>query len=233
MNKFKKIWKGRWVLRNLPQTIWFNFHYLPFKQAIKLPIVLYKPQFLSCKGTVTIVGEVKTAMIKMGSIKAPFYPLDGIKWLNDGKVVFKGKCIIGNNACISVAETGKIVFGDNFSTSAAFKIHSSCSIEFGDYIGCGWDCIFTDTDFHQMKHLNGSIGPKAYGPIKIGDNCWIGTRCTILKNSILPNKTTVASCSLVNKPYDFPEATIIAGQPAKPVKTGLYRDKKDDAIEYT
>lgn len=233
MNRLKKIWNKRWVLRSLPQTIWFNFHYLPFWQAVRLPILLYKPHLLSCKGTVTIMGGVKTGMIRLGCNNVPFYPFSGITWQCDGAVVFKGRCTIGNSSCISVADTGQVVFGDNFSASAAFKIYSVCGIEFGNYIGCGWDSLFMDTDSHQMKYLDGRRGPKAYGKIKIGDNCWFGTKCVILKNTILPNKTTVASCSLVNKPYDIPEATIIAGQPAKSIKTGLYRDKKDDVIEYT
>ena len=51
------------------------------------------------------------------------------------------------------------------------------------------------------------------------------------KNTLLPNRTTVASNSLVNKTYDIPEASIIAGQPAKLVKTGIYRDMKDNKIK--
>ena len=36
-------------LPHLPQSIWFNFHYLPFSQAMKLPILLYKPHFKALK----------------------------------------------------------------------------------------------------------------------------------------------------------------------------------------
>lgn len=27
------------------KTVYFNFHYLPFKQAVKLPIYLHRPHF--------------------------------------------------------------------------------------------------------------------------------------------------------------------------------------------
>lgn len=27
-------------------TVYFNFHYLPFKQAVRLPIYLHKPYFM-------------------------------------------------------------------------------------------------------------------------------------------------------------------------------------------
>lgn len=36
------------------QTIYFNFHHLPLKQAIFLPIILYKPQLVSTKGKIII-----------------------------------------------------------------------------------------------------------------------------------------------------------------------------------
>ncbi len=51
-----KIKENRWVLRSIIPTIYFNFHYLPFRQAIKLPIFLYKPHLKLMKGTITIMG---------------------------------------------------------------------------------------------------------------------------------------------------------------------------------
>ena len=42
-----KIIKYRWILRSMFSTIYFNFHYLPCSQAIKLPIILYKPKLLA------------------------------------------------------------------------------------------------------------------------------------------------------------------------------------------
>lgn len=56
MKLISKIKSKKWVLRSVIPTIYFNFHYLPFKQAIKLPIFLYKPHLKLMKGTVTIIG---------------------------------------------------------------------------------------------------------------------------------------------------------------------------------
>lgn len=33
------------ILRSLHKSAYINFKYLPFKQAIKFPILLYKPRF--------------------------------------------------------------------------------------------------------------------------------------------------------------------------------------------
>lgn len=37
----KNLWNKRWMLRSILYSLYFNFHYLPLKQAIKLPIILY------------------------------------------------------------------------------------------------------------------------------------------------------------------------------------------------
>ena len=68
------MWQNRWILRSMPYTLYFNFHYLPFKQAIKLPILLYKPKLLKCKGRIRIEGEVKIGMIQLGKYNVYLYP---------------------------------------------------------------------------------------------------------------------------------------------------------------
>ena len=51
MRKIKKVLS---ILRYLPHTLYFNFRYFPFKQALKIPVILYKPRFIACKGKVVI-----------------------------------------------------------------------------------------------------------------------------------------------------------------------------------
>ena len=59
INIIKKIWENRWMFRSIASSIYFNFHYLPIKQAIKLPIILYKPKLLSCKGKIIIKPQIR------------------------------------------------------------------------------------------------------------------------------------------------------------------------------
>lgn len=60
-NIFIKIWKHRRDLYSIIKSVYFNFHYLPFKHAIKLPILLYKPKFFKLQGHIKI-GGVKLNM---------------------------------------------------------------------------------------------------------------------------------------------------------------------------
>ncbi len=42
----------------------------------------------------------------------------------------------------------------------------------------------------------------------------------------------VSSNSIVLKSNDIKEYSLLAGQPAKVIKSGVYRDYRDDVIEY-
>ena len=55
----KRVWRGRKILRYILHSVFFNFHYLPFREAVKLPILLYKPKLLKLKGTIKIKQEDK------------------------------------------------------------------------------------------------------------------------------------------------------------------------------
>ena len=177
-------------------------------------------------------GKIKPGMIRLGVFSVSIYPSRGFMIENRGSIIFRGRCSIGNDSYISVGKSGTLIFGDSYSATTSLKIACYDIIEFGKDVSCGWECTFMDTDFHRMKYLDGRESPKPYGPIRIGDGCWFGFRSVVQKNTVLPRRTTVASNSLVNKAYNIPEASIIAGQPAKLVKTGIYRDMNDDKINY-
>lgn len=233
MKLLQKIWNHKWILRYLPQSLYFNFHYLPFKQAIKLPILLYKPKLLKCKGEIKIEGTIKFGMIKLGKYHVSLFPNTGFVYENHGgKIIFKGTCDIGNNSYMSIGPKGYIYFGNQFSSSTSLKITSYNKIQFDDCVLVGWDCLFMDTDFHKMRKLKGGY-TKGFGSIKIGEKTWIGSKCTILKNTELPAFTTVSAGTQLNKKMEIPKYSIIGHDSNVIVKfSGCYRDINDDQIIY-
>ncbi len=231
---FKKVWKNRWILRSLFHSIYFNFHYLPWKQAIHLPILLYKPKLICCKGSVSIdAKEIKMGMILLGRNCVSRYPNSGIIYGNcGGKIIFHGKCFIGNNSALSIGGKGYVEFGNNFSVSATFDLVAFHSISFGDNVGVGWECLFMDTDGHKMTKVAGGYS-KGYGSIKIGKNNWIGGKTTVLKHTQTPDFCVVSMGSLLNKKYEFPPYSVIGLSSEMEIKRqGVWRNKFDDVIEY-
>jgi acetyltransferase-like isoleucine patch superfamily enzyme len=57
-------------------------------------------------------------------------------------------------------------------------------------------------------------------PILIGDHVWIGERVTLCKGAQIPNNCIVGLASVVTKAFSE-ENCVIAGAPAKVVKTGV------------
>ncbi len=227
-----KIWKNRWILRFIFKTIYINFHYLPFNQACRLPILLYKTKLIECRGSVTIEGPVKFGMIKLGTFKVSIFPNTGFKFENRGNIVFSGCATIGNDSAISVNRTGTLSFGRNFSATCGLKIACYHKIYFGNDNLIGWNCQFTDTDFHRLSTLDGKR-PKGYGSITTGNNIWFGNNCHIYKNVSIPDKTVIAAETVLLKTVSTGGYEIIANdKSARIINKGAFHDNSDDIIEY-
>lgn len=224
-----KIKSNLWVIRYICPTLYFNFHYLPFRQAIHLPIFLYKPNLKLCKGHVKLSGGVRMGMIKLGKKHVSLYPNKGISWECNGYVEFKGACSIGQNSYLSIAPNGHIIFGDNFCATNSLRIASYNYISFGDNVLCGWECLFLDTDFHRLTCEDGSLYPKPIGKVIIGNNCWFALKCTILKDTRVPNDCVIAAKSLLNSIFTK-EKCMLAGTPAKVIKEGVFLNHENDNL---
>ena len=55
------------LILGIPKSIYINFRYLPFKQAIRLPILVsYWCKLMTLHGNVRIEAPIKTGMIMLG-----------------------------------------------------------------------------------------------------------------------------------------------------------------------
>lgn len=144
---------------------------------------------------------------------------------NDHFVVNKGVTAdifaIGS-ACVTNG-AAKLVIGENCSLNNTKFYLNSCPNAF---IELGSDCMFSmditlwASDTHQIiDHQTGDVINKKYG-IKIGNHVWCGTRCTILKNTVIHDNSIIGAGSVVSGKFDSGNI-IIAGNPAKQVKSGV------------
>ena len=104
------------------RTLWFNFHYLPFKQAVKLPVfVSCRVRFVSAVGIVEIKGNIEPGMIKIGHGFVGIFDKKGSRslWEVTGKVIFNGNANIGHGSKISVAGVLEIAITLSFQPKAA------------------------------------------------------------------------------------------------------------------
>ncbi|WP_222619602.1 MULTISPECIES: acyltransferase [Pontibacter] len=199
-------------------TLRFNFHYFPFKIAIKLPVLVSSNVYLhTLKGQVQLLSDVSFGMIKIGFGNVGIFDKKKSRtiWEVNGLIKFKKSIFIGHGARISVGKNGVIIFGNRFNLTAESSIVAFLEVSFGDDCLISWDCLIMDTDFHSITKENQKINEDK--PIVILDKVWISARCTILKGSIIPYGSVIAAGSIVHQKLSI-NRCIYAGNPLRVVK---------------
>ncbi len=161
-------------------------------------------------------------MIRLGFPTVSIYPYSGVRFENRGKIIFEGKCNIGNLCSFAVGQNGVIRLGNNISATAAVKFICYENVIINDNTLIGWESIISDCDFHDIE-INGKVQPKTL-PIYIGKNNWFAMQCLVLKGAKTPDNSIFASRTLINKNYTaVPANTLFAGSPANPIKYNVSR----------
>ena len=222
-------------IRALIPSVIFNFKYLPLKQAIRLPVMIYKPRFLALKGKVSIESDrISTGMIQLGFPRAATFPNSGITWRNQGEIVFRGSCKIGNDTYVIVGKQGKLTFGNDFLANAGIKIVSQCSITFGSHTRFGWGGIIMDTNFHPLYDMERNKFKRAFSPIVIGDYNWFGLQCYIMHGVNTPERCIFGARSIVTRGGQFESYCVHGGSPIRVLSRNVMRDyDNDQIIDYT
>ena len=224
----KKIWHHRRDFKYIFSTLYFNFHYLPFRQAIRLPILLYKPHLLKCKGKIELRpdnGRIRYGMVRMGFRHASIYPNSGITWENHGgTIIYRGQCVLGNNTYMSFGPKTTVDFGHGFSNAAGLKLVSYRGIKFGQFCRFGWNCLCMDTNIHPLYDMVGKKYKPASGRIEIGDHNWFGTECKVMHSVVTPERCiwgmgTTVTRGCVKKPY-----CVMGGNPVRIICENVMRN---------
>ncbi|MDQ1090573.1 DapH/DapD/GlmU-related protein [Siphonobacter sp. SORGH_AS_1065] len=206
---------------NIP-TIRFNFKYFPFKQAIRFPVFLSRKVLLSCmSGHVSIEGRLWPGKVKIGYGEVGIFDRRKSRsiWQVSGKVVFKGHSNIGHGSKISVNEEGILIIGENFNISAETSLICNRRIEIGANCMLAWEILLMDTDLHTIRNKDGVIlnTPR---PVIIGDNVWVGCRCTLLKGTQIPAGSIIAAGTIISKALEGNQA-IFGGTPVRILKENI------------
>lgn len=204
---------------NLIRSLLLCLRYLPFKQAIRIPITF---------SSNVIIEELHRGCIsfKSSAIKRHMvvFGLGGTAGLSHNKAricIQKGaKLILGENIClcegtsIRIDNGGTLEIGDGMycNKNGFFRVRSN--IKFGNEALIGWNCCFCDYDGHSVIR-DGKPQPPTL-PIVIGNHVWVASNSTINKNVRIGDGSIVASGSVVTK--QFEETNImIGGVPASKI----------------
>ena len=217
------------IIRSLPKTLHFNFHYFPFKTAVKLPVIVSHRTYLrELHGKVELPEKVEKAMVKIGFGDVGHFDRKRSRgiWQVSGTVSFGGKASIGHGSKLSVR--GDLKLGAGFNMTAE-------------------DVLVMDTDEHPLfnrrettrrETRDSSPVPRPEVPcpvsndmdnerinpdkaIIVGSHVWIGCKCVLLKGAEVPNDTVLAAGTLLKSAFAG-EQQVIGGNPPSILKRDVH-----------
>lgn len=116
-----------------------------------------------------------------------------------------------------VSGWGRIRIGDRVFINSGVVLFSAHAITIGNDVAIANEAYLMDTDSHGVEGR-----PVKEAPIVIGDGSWIGARAIILPGVTIGRRCLVAAGAVVSR--DVPDDTLVAGNPAREVRTLVYPD---------
>jgi acetyltransferase-like isoleucine patch superfamily enzyme len=114
---------------------------------------------------------------------------------------------------VGAAPNATLELGERVFMNTGATVVANHKIVIGD------DCLLGDlvAIFDSNHHALEPSSPTRVAPVHIGRNVWIGRAATILPGVTIGDHSVVAGGSIVKD--DVPPRTLVAGSPARPVKT--------------
>ena len=135
----------------------------------------------------------------------------------NSRLYISGLVTMFEGACVVLFEGAKMEVGDN-SRIRHCTIQCANHISIGKNCSIANDCLIQDTNFHSKQESDGThcaIDEE----IIIGNYVWVCPKSVILKGVHIGDGAIIATGSVVTK--DVPAYSMVAGVPAKVIKTGV------------
>lgn len=203
-------------------SLFFCLRYLPFKQAVKVPILVWHDVKVKSlhRGDIILTGEIKKATILLGFEGAkgrdthPMY----IHIKKGGHLYLGNNINIARGTSIVIESDSNVTIGNGFFCNGNCVFYSNRSIKIKDNCLFGWNIELNTTDGHTMIY-DGEEKPSS-GDITLNEHVWVCSDCIISKNVTIAKDCVVGRRSLVTK-SQLQANSLIAGTPAMAIKTNL------------
>jgi acetyltransferase-like isoleucine patch superfamily enzyme len=200
-----------------------NFYFLPWRQAIKLPILV--------KGNLKIVNrsgkfELKNpryGKIRFGVFDSIQSSVNNLKTVIDisGVLTFDGRANFGVGCHIQIDDNANLKIGNNFHNTGLLSLHVKTSCSIGDNAMLAWNVLIIDHDYHKILNLETDKITNKPAPIYIGKNNWFCANTIILKGITTESNIVCGINSIVNK-HLLDANCVYSGNPIRVVKRNIY-----------
>ncbi len=150
----------------------------------------------------------------------------------DARIRLGDRTIIYEKAQIEAYGRGEIQIG-NSCILGDLRIYARQRILLGDRVLTSWNVLIQDFDSHPINPEERAVQVESIcqgspqrslawnfpsAPIEIGDDVWIGAGSTVLKGVRVGPGSIIAAGAVVPR-GDYPPRSVLAGNPARVVKT--------------
>lgn len=200
-------------------SLYFCLRYLPFNQAIKVPILVWPTTKIRSlhRGAIVLTGRVFKASVLLG--------FEGSIGRDSGPMIINISCggilSIGQNVNISrgtklvTVGNGSIIIGNGFFCNGDCYFLSDKEINIGDDCLFGWDIDVNTTDGH-FTYSDGVENIKS-APICLKEHVWVCSNVRINKGVTIAGDSVVAMASLVSKDLEQCKC-LYGGVPARLIR---------------
>ena len=166
----------------------------------------------------------KNSQIDTGNVHPALLRRIAIVIGDDCHVVFQEIRVLNSMVSIYMNNNAKIKFGPGqaFNGICNFHLHEPSKIIVGS--NCLWsNGTVTTSDYHSIVDASSGLRINASQDVIIGDRVWCGLDFLILKGVQIGHDSVLAAKSVLTR-GSYPTNVILAGNPAKVVKTDITWD---------
>lgn len=214
----RHLWHTRYL-----KSLYVNFRVLPFRQAIRMPIVIIAPvKIRNLSGRCIIKKQIHYKMFCIGTdvdnMPQSFLPAQ----LNiQGTLVLNGFVSLNKGASLVVWPDATMTLGDDVMICSGVTIKAVNNVTVGNHVMISAGCFIMDSSIHCIYNTNTMETDCPDGEITIGNNVWLNMYTDVIKWGSVPDGCITTRYSLINKIQDPDDINcILAGQPAKVIKRG-------------
>jgi acetyltransferase-like isoleucine patch superfamily enzyme len=152
-------------------------------------------------------------------------PLEGeaLEALDEGRLRIGEATLLEPGCWLTLAAEARIEIGSGCFLNRNTMLAAQGEISIGDHVMFANGCFVSDAS-HRFDDPETPVpwqGFTSKGPVRIGDNCWLGVNCVVTGGVTIGERCVIGANSVVTT--DLPPRTIAAGAPAKVVREIAYR----------
>lgn len=197
---------------NFLRSLYFNFRYLPFKQAINLPVwITTNFRVHGLKRGQLILCQSNRRSVVFGCWGSPgLQQMKGELLFSKGsRLILRGHTVVSQGSVFRMDSGASIDLGRDFYCNKNCFLRASRDITFGNDCLVGWNVQINTSDGHSILH-DGQQRLSDMSVI-IGNHVWITSNTIITKGVSIADGCIIAQGAVVAKSINERNALVGGG----------------------